>query len=393
MTFLLKTGIFFLNVIFFFMKLLPVEKKIVYISRQSEDIPIDFYLLKQQMESKFPDYKNIVLVRTIGTGILNKIYYFFHMLCQMYHLATAQMVILDSYCITISVLKQRKSLLIVQMWHALGALKKFGYSILDKEEGSSSKIAKVMKMHRNYTYVFASGENCRVHFAEAFRQPLDKVKVYPLPRLDLLLNKEYQKEKKLQIKEKYPFLEADGKQIVVYAPTFRKDESDIKRGVERLFNVIDFQKYNLIYKPHPISHVNKIGEKVIYDTFFTTEDMLYIADYVVTDYSAIIFETLLLQKKLVLYAFDYEKYTNARDFYIDYKTLFARYIASTADDVISHLQQDESMGKYEYDSILLQMVSKPVVSYTEDICAFLMKEKKERCDLDSKHFYEISVNK
>ena len=58
------------------------------------------------------------------------------MLRQMYHAATSEIVVLDTYCIIISLLKQRKSLKVIQMWHALGAMKKFGYSILDKGEGT-----------------------------------------------------------------------------------------------------------------------------------------------------------------------------------------------------------------------------------------------------------------
>ena len=114
MTLLIKVGIFFLNIAFSFMKLLPVEKKILYISRQSNSIPIDFQLLKRTMEIKLPEYKNVILVRRIAPGIIGKIRYFFHMLHQMYHLATSEIVILDTYCIAVSVLRQRKSLLVVK---------------------------------------------------------------------------------------------------------------------------------------------------------------------------------------------------------------------------------------------------------------------------------------
>ena len=213
MILLVKVGIFILNIMYSFLKLFPVKNKIVYISRQSNSIPIDFIMIKTTMEEKLPGYKNIILARTIETGVCAKILYGCHMLRQIYHLATSKIVILDSYCIAVSVLEHRNSLLIIQIWHALGALKKFGYSILDKKEGTSSRIADLMKMHKNYSYVLASGEYCRVYFAEAFHQPIDKIKVFPLPRLDLLLDKLYQEQKKKEILLKYPFLYRDGKKL------------------------------------------------------------------------------------------------------------------------------------------------------------------------------------
>ena len=104
----------------------------------------------------------------------------------MYHIATSEMVVLDTYCIAVSVLHQRKSLVVIQMWHALGAMKKFGYSILDKGEGTKRSLAEAMQMHKNYTYIFSSSEFCCRFFAEAFNASIDQMVVMPLPRLDLI---------------------------------------------------------------------------------------------------------------------------------------------------------------------------------------------------------------
>lgn len=374
MAVIVKMGIFFLNIIFSFLKLLPVRKKIVYISRQSNTVPVDFELMKCKMENLLPNYKNIVLARTIDPGVAAKIRYFFHMFRQMYHLATARVVILDTYCIAVSVLKQRESLIVVQMWHALGALKKFGYSILDKGEGSSSKIAGMMKMHNNYSYVFTSGELCREYFAEAFHQPLKKIKVFPLPRLDLLLNEGYQKKKKNSILKKYPILQENKKKIIVYAPTFRKDEEVLERGLEQLLSRLDYEKYYLIFKPHPLSAIRKINCEIICDKDFSTEDMLYIADYVITDYSAILYEAALLGKRMILYAFDYASYTKKRDFYLDYQSVFSDIIAKTADEVINLLEHN--LQGMNWDVFLENVVKKTQNTYTADICNFLIESCK-----------------
>ena len=125
-----------LNGLYSLMKLFPVQKKITYISRQSNELSVDFKLIINKMQERHPEYKNVALIKMIGKSVPEKAVYGFHMLRQMYHAATSEIVVLDTYCIIISLLKQRKSLKVIQMWHALGAMKKFGYSILDKGEGT-----------------------------------------------------------------------------------------------------------------------------------------------------------------------------------------------------------------------------------------------------------------
>ena len=87
---------------------------------------------------------------------------------QMYHIATSKIVVLDGYCILISILKHKKDLKVIQLWHALGSLKKFGYSSLDKRDGRGKKIADLMNMHKNYSYILTSSEVSRPFFREAF---------------------------------------------------------------------------------------------------------------------------------------------------------------------------------------------------------------------------------
>ena len=181
---LIRAAAFVLNGFYSLFKLLPVQKK-------SNSLSVDYQLVIREMSRRHPEYQNVTLIRMIGKGFREKLGYCFHMIRQMYHVATSEIVVLDTYCIVVSLLNQRRSLTVIQMWHALGAMKKFGYSILDKGEGTDSSMAKAMRMHRNYTYVFTSSEFCSRYFAEAFHVTMDQMVVMPLPRLDLLHDEEY----------------------------------------------------------------------------------------------------------------------------------------------------------------------------------------------------------
>ncbi len=242
-----------LNFIYLFMKLLPTQNKITYISRQSKEISLDFAMVKEEINKRSPETKQVVLCHTLDDGIkatfINKIVYCFHILQQMYHIATSQVVILDSYCIPISLLKHKKSLKVIQMWHSMGTMKLFGYTALDKEEGSSSKVAKAMHMHENYDFVFASAPAYKSHLAAGFNCSIDKIVTMPLPRYDKLKSEEYSKQKQSEIYTHYPSLAS--KPVILYCPTFRKEERDFEEALEKLLSSIDTTKYNVVVKLHP----------------------------------------------------------------------------------------------------------------------------------------------
>ena len=228
--FLLDLAVIILNMIYLPFKLFKTKKKITFISRQSNNISLDFELLGKTFKEKYPEYKQVFLCKKLEGSIANKIKYFFHIFSQMYNITTSEVVILDSYCITLSILKQKKSLLVVQIWHAMGRLKKFGYSILNLDEGSSSRLAHAMRMHKNYDYVLASSDFCVESVMSGFNVKKDKVAILPLPRIELI---KQQKEIQKKIYKKYPSMKK--KINVLYAPTFRVNKS-IKKETEELFN-------------------------------------------------------------------------------------------------------------------------------------------------------------
>ena len=54
MSIIVNIGIFGLNILYFFMKCLPVQNKITYISRQMDVTPLDFQMIIKRSESREP---------------------------------------------------------------------------------------------------------------------------------------------------------------------------------------------------------------------------------------------------------------------------------------------------------------------------------------------------
>lgn len=362
---LLKIMIPILNIIYLFIKVLPIQNKIVMISRQSNKINKDFELIGKKLEKK---YKVIYLCKTLDGGVKSKtktkILYGFHMFKQMYHLATSKVCILDSYCPTVSILKHKKSLTIVQMWHSIGTMKKFGWGILDKKEGSYSDIAKIMKMHKNYSVVYASSEAYKEHLSIGFNIPVEKIKTFTLPRIDLLNDKKYKEKTTKKIYKEYPQLK--NKKNIIYAPTFRKNESDFNKYLNDLIKSFDFKKYNLILKLHPLSKVKVNNKKIIIDKKFSTFEMLTITDKLISDYSCVIYEAGILNIQLYFYNYDIKNYEVVRGLALDYNEL-PGYSEKSAKELINDFEKP-------YDMKYLKQFIKKYVANTKNCTDKIVKD-------------------
>ena len=221
---LIKIGIFILNIIYFFIKLFPINKnKVTFISRQSNEVSLDFTMIAKELKQQNENIKIVFLCKKLGTSFSEKVKYCFHMVKQMYNIATSKVIILDSYCIPVCVLKQKKKLVVIQIWHALGSLKKFGYSSLDKKDGRNSKLAKAMKMHRNYTYILTSSNLSKKFFKEAFNARDEQMLVMNLPRVDFLKSEKEQEKMRIRFVGVYPETNNE-KQNILYCPTNRKGQ-------------------------------------------------------------------------------------------------------------------------------------------------------------------------
>ncbi|MBE6776526.1 MAG: polyribitolphosphotransferase [Ruminococcaceae bacterium] len=316
----LKILITSLNILYYLFKPLKVQEKIVMISRQSNAVNDDFKLLGSELQKHV---KVVYLCKTLDGGVnssfLTKISYSLHMLRQMYHLATSKICILDSYSPVVSILNHKKDLKIIQLWHTVGKLKKFGWQIIDKSEGTSQLVASIMKMHKNYDIIYYSGEEYKEVLKEGFNADDNKFRKFSLPRIDLLNDEKYIESTRRQIFEKYPVL--NEKINVLYAPTFRKNEKEFKKYFAKLIEAFDFQKFNLIVKLHPLTKTTVDDDRIFLCEEFSTFQMLTCTDKLVSDYSCIIYEAGIKGIPIYFYNYDFDNYETARGLAIDYNEL------------------------------------------------------------------------
>ena len=368
---------FGLSLIYAVLKLFPTQKgKVLFLSRQSDSLSQDFRMLADELRRQAaganaetaagakPESKSDIKIVAIchrlegAGGMASMIAFAKSTLASMYHLATSEVCVLDAYWPAVSILKHKKSLTVIQMWHALGKIKQSGYQTLGKESGRGEEIAHLMKMHEGYDYIIAGGSAWNPFYCASFGTTEDKLRNYGLPRIDYLL--ETQDENRRKVLAAYP--ELAGKTIVLYAPTFRRG---IKLEWEGLLDLVKGNdNYALTIKGHPnqkieLDSVEFGGGKVSsLDEIpgvctcpeLTSAEILAAADYLITDYSAIAIEGAVLNKKTYYFVYDYEEYRQKNGMNIDLFEVMPDCVFRDASELIARLKcgdyNDAALASY-----------------------------------------------
>ena len=361
---------FGMSFVYFFIKFFPIQKnKITMLSRQSNDINIDFEMLLDEFSNQDKNIKVKVLCKEVPKNIIGRIKYCFFLIICLYHISTSKVCIIDGYSIPISCLKHKKNLKIIQIWHSLGAIKQFGKQVIDKKEGSKSEISKIMKMHQNYDYVLCASDATREFYKQGFGVDESKILKLGMPRIDYLLGKDEKINKKIEnLYKDYPNLKE--KKTILYVPTFRQGKSV---HIYDLINSVNTDEYNLIIKLHPLDKTI-VDSKYTINNKYSTFDLLKIADYVITDYSALSLETSILDnKQLYFYLYDIEDYKMDRGLNVNLREEMPNYTFSNVDDIIKNIQEDnynfEELKKFrdKYVQTVDTNNSKRIVEFTKKL--------------------------
>lgn len=364
-----------MSFIYFIFKLFPSKQnKILFCSRQSDDVPLDFAILDEAVREYICGIQTVIICSRIENNLKGYIHFSICMFQSMYHLATSRVCIIDSYWPAVSMLKHKKNLKIIQIWHSLGKTKKSGYQAIGKKSGRKTEFAYMLKMHQKYDYLIGGAPIWNRYYCEAFNIEEEKILNYGLPRIDYLIDTE-ESNRELFFRQ---FPELKNKKIVLYAPTFRK------RMKSRWNEIINVQKKDdiiIIIKNHPGQsvHNNKIYSKNIYSIEdWKTIDLIAVCDYIITDYSSIALEAAVLKKKTFYWTYDYDEYMKNSGINIDLKREVPDNLSDDINKIIDNIENDnyniKQQEKYIYKYLPHQLggSTEKIVNLIAD----LLKEQK-----------------
>ena len=329
---IIRVFVLFIRILYAPMKLRKTNNKIVWLSRQSDEKSSDMIMLENAIRNISPDTLQVFRLRRLKDESSLSLAYIFSIFGDMWEMASAKVVITDTYSIPVSCLNHKKSLKTVQIWHALGAVKKFSLQSAGKTQGRDLGVSKAMHMHENYDYVIAPSQKTAKFYCEAFGCGEKNIKIFSLPRVDVLLDGASRRDEFISLNPEYK-----GKKIVAYIPTFRdNDEKYAKSIFDGFKNCGDIK---LVISAHPLSKTTEKG-KYKFNGDFISRDLMKLADIVITDYSACAFEAAVIDKPLYFYIPDYEIYKNEQGLNVDVKNEMPLYSFESCEDLIATIKGD-----------------------------------------------------
>ena len=329
------------------------EKKVLLATNISDHLPDNLSCMKDELEKR--GMRCVELLAPAGAGsIKGRFEELRQNLRFQREYATSAYVFVEDAFFPLYANYPREGTRVIQLWHACGAFKKWGYSTADLKWGASRASLERYPIHNTYTDVTVSAEKVVPYYAEAFNCPESIIRPLGVPRTDVYFDESFVSCARSEILKMYPQIGV--RKIILYAPTFRGDSilksyMDLKLDIERMSAELS-EEYVLLYKLHPqtarrfsldsaerekyADFVFDISSGVRIDTAMCAADML------ISDYSSVIFEYSLLGRPMIFFAYDLEEYDRDRSFYNKYEDFVPGPIVRDTEGIISAVRSAQS---------------------------------------------------
>ena len=239
-----------------------------------------------------------------------------------YYQATAKVVVSNFYPITVTPL--RKNQYFIETWHAGGAYKRIGESVIGTSKGMRllQKWSRDLEKKKISVFLSSSELFTRYNIVEAhdYTGPVLKS---GMPRNDLLLDEERRKKTGEEVRKKLGLTGT----VVLYAPTWR---GEVIATNTRLNVVLDYERLSaalrerfgentILVRSHYGDANRYSGDARVLDVsdYPEMQELLCAADILITDYSSSIWDCALMRKPCLLYCPDLPEYgKKTRGFFV-----------------------------------------------------------------------------
>lgn len=245
----------------------------------------------------------------------------------------------------------------IQLWHGTPIKKMLFDSseIFISSNNPKHKLNKYKDINR-WDYLICENLNNKIYFAESFLLDKTKILAYGYPRVKYLVDNINNNNKIVEIKKMLNI--PNNKKVIFYAPTWRdynyekqKQDSNYLLQLQKLKEKLP-KDYIVVIKNHPFLNPNlKMDDVINISREIETQDVLLVTDILISDYSSIIFDYIAIDKPIILYANDIEKYEECRGIYSNVWNDLEFAICTNLKQVVDKIKLIKS-GKYPQDKIL-----------------------------------------
>ena len=327
------------------------HKKVIFAEIRHSFLTDSYRLIYDQLKNK-PGYKLDVVYLVTNSGGLS---YLWRYLKLCFKMGSVGCILCDDTCNLFGAFKLRKGTKLIQTWHSCGAFKKWGECISDLSFGEDISELRKYPAHINYTLCTVSSEECIKHFKAAFGLPEENncVKAIGVSRTDVFFRPENKEKAFKSFSDNFPKAEIErkkGKKLMLYAPTYRGDADNAyipeKLDIELMKDKLG-DEYLLLIKRHGFVRKDWEIPESCRDFAFDVsnnmkiEELLFISDLCITDYSSLVFEYSLFLRPMYFFAFDLEEFYDYRGFFYDYKEFVPGPIVKTSAELADKIKNSD----------------------------------------------------
>ncbi len=327
-----------------------LKPRVVLATAHSAQLTGNLFALHKELSARSPTIPLVVLALRPARGIRGRLAAMIQAVSAGFYLATSRVFVVDDYFFPIYAIRPRDGTTIIQTWHACGAFKKVGYSLLDRSFGADEMLVGRVPIHSNYDVCLVASQTAAPAYAEAFRQPMERFRSdLGIPRTDVFFGDDRLARIGAAVRAKYALPE--GRRIILFAPTFRGDRITNARAADDLdlgaLQRVLGHDHIVLVRLHPfVRSETAIGPELGGFAIDVSDhpdinELMLVADVLVTDYSSAIFEFALLNRPMAFFAPDYEAYERERGFYLDFRSDVPGPIFETTDALADYLRAGE----------------------------------------------------
>lgn len=209
----------------------------------------------------------------------------------------------------------------IENWHG------FPIKTLGKLEKNS--VDNLNNLNKRLTYMISYSNLYSFIMSSLYEIDIEKFVVTGMPRNDLLVN-----PNATLLLQQIIGQHEEAKQYIFYVPTFRKreDKAEVEGNAisadfsvfEELNSYCEGNDFHLVVKLHPVdcdsidftnySHISLLEEEKLVSLKVDFYEVLGAADLLITDYSSVYFDYLLLNKPIIFWLKDKDVYEEKRGF-------------------------------------------------------------------------------
>lgn len=317
---------------------------VMFMSEQSTSISTNMKAVKDRMLARGMD-KDYIIVESYRSSVTTPRMGLQSWMDTLKKMAMSDFIFLDDHAPVLDWLVLDKDTVLIQLWHAGAGFKASGYS-----RWGHIGCPAPYSCHRQYQYGIAGSKNIAHFFSEVWGINDSQVLPTGMPRIDEFLDEEYRKKKTKELYENYPMCK--DKKVILFAPTYRGKN---KKSANYPYELIDFKRlydlcadeYVVLFKMHPwvaeavpipAQYKDKFRDVGSYPNI---NDLFYITELLITDYSSNIFEYSLMRKPMLFFAFDEIQYSFSRGFHRPYEESAPGKICRTFAELLEAIRQKD----------------------------------------------------